>query len=90
MSIDVDLVVGLYVAALVVFVAGATWGRLVGRDAALADASSLLSDEACRAALHGEDRQAGHLFGLSRRVRELDDPPVAAGIERGPVALEEE
>lgn len=63
-----------YVLVVIALLLGAAWGRAVGRRSALADAATLIEDEALREVLHGDDRSAGRVFGLARRVRALDDP----------------
>lgn len=78
-----------YVLVVIALVLGAAWGRAVGRRSALVDAASLVEDEACRAALHGDDQAAGRLFGLARRVRDLEDPPAVAGGNRELAARKE-
>lgn len=55
----------LYVLIGVAFVAGIWWGRR----AAMREAATIIEDEACRAALHGEDVRAGQLFRVAGELR---------------------
>jgi len=55
----------------VALVGGLALGRGWGRQQALRAAAAEAGDEACRAVLAGRDLEAGRLFELSQRLRQL-------------------
>lgn len=59
------IILTLYVLIGVAFLCGIWWGRR----AAMRGAASMVEDEACRAALHGEDVRAGQLFRVALELR---------------------